>query len=104
MLSLILTALCFSYDFANRLVAELNLNLVNKDSLDKILQAEVFVSKDGQLRAAHLILGYMPISSSFQVPKCIIKAKDPCLLRISVTVPSFLLPEGVPFPEGTLTA
>ena len=49
MLSLILTALCFFYDFADRHVAELNLKLVNKDSLDKILQAEVFVNKDGQL-------------------------------------------------------
>ena len=56
MLSLILTALCFSYDFADRHVAELNLNLVNSDSLEKILQAEVFVNEDGQLQAAHLIL------------------------------------------------
>ena len=102
MLSLILTALYFSYDFADRHVAELNLNLVNNDSLEKILQAEVFVNKDGQLRAAYLILGYKPISSSFQVPKCVIKARDPCLQRISVVVPGFLLPEGVPVPEGIL--
>ena len=74
MLSLILTTLCFSYDFVDRQVTELNLDLVNKDSLDKILQVEVFVNKDGQLRATHLILGYKPISSSFQVPKCDIKA------------------------------
>ena len=50
-------ALCFSYDFADRHVAELNLNLVNNDSLEKILQAKVFVNEDDQLRAAHLILG-----------------------------------------------
>ena len=103
MLSLILTALCFSYNFANRHVAELNLNLVNKDSLDKILQAKVFVSKDGQLQAAHLILGYKLISSSFKMLKCVIKARDPCLQRISVVVPDFLLPEGVPALEGTLS-
>ena len=101
---LILIALCFFDDFVDRHAAEPNFNLVNKDILDKILKVEVFANTDGQLRAAHLILGYMPISSSFQVPKCIIKAKYPCLLRISVIVPSFLLPEGVPFPEGTLTA
>ena len=47
MLSLILTALCFSYDFVDRHIAELNLNLVNNDSLEKILQAEVFVNEDG---------------------------------------------------------
>ena len=75
-------ALCFSYDFANRHVAELNLNLVNNDSLEKILQAKVFVNEDDQLRAAHLILGYEPISSSFQVPKCVMKARDPYLQRI----------------------
>ena len=74
MLSLILTALCFSYDFVDRHATELNLNLVKKDSLEKILKA-----KDSQVRAAHLILGYKPISSSFQVPKCVIKARDPYL-------------------------
>ena len=96
-------ALCFSYDFADSHVAELNLNLVNNDSLEKILQAKVFVNEDDQLRAAHLILGYKPISSSFQVPKCVIKARDPYLQRISVVVPGFLLPEGIPVPEGTLS-
>ena len=42
-----------------------NFSLVNQSSLDKILQAEVFVYKDGQLRVAHLILSYKPLSSSF---------------------------------------
>ena len=32
-----------------------------------------------------------------------IKARDPHLHRISVAVPSFLLPEGVPIPEGTFS-
>ncbi|KAK9984979.1 hypothetical protein SO802_034504 [Lithocarpus litseifolius] len=76
--------------------------LVNKDSLDKILEAEVFVNSDGQFRAAYIILGYKPISSSFQAPKCVIKAKDPCLHRISVAAPGFLLHEGASIPEGTL--
>ena len=40
-----------------------SLRLVNKASLDKILQAEIYVNEsDGRLRAAHLILGYTPIS------------------------------------------
>ena len=80
-----------------------NFDLVNKDSLDKILKAEVFVNSDSQLRATHLILGYTPISSSFQALKCVIRARDPCLHRISVTVPGFLLPEGVSVLGGTLT-
>ena len=37
------------------------------------------------------------------MPKCVIKARDPCLQRISVVVPDFLLPEGVLVPEGTLS-
>lgn len=50
---------------------------------------------------AHLILGYTPISSRFQVPKCVIKDKDPRLHRISVATLSFLITG--PIPEGILT-
>ena len=56
---------------------------------------------DGQLRAAHLILGYTPISRAFQAPKCVIRAKDPRLHRISVAYEGFVVPEGIPIPEGT---
>ena len=70
-------------------------------SLDKILKVEVFVHKDAQLRAAHLILDYTPISSSFQALKCQIKAKDPCLHIINVAAPGFLNP-GLG-PQGVLT-
>ena len=81
-----------------------NFSLVNKEGLDKILKAEIFVNeKDGQLRAAHLILGIRPISCVFQAPKCVIKAHDPCLHRISVAVEGFLLPKGAPIPEGTFS-
>ena len=58
---------------------------------------------NGQLRAVHLILGYKPISSDFQAPKCVIKAKDPRLHRISIVVPGFLLPEGALVPRGTFS-
>ena len=44
-------------------------------------------------------LRYTPISRAFQAPKCVIKACDPCLHRISVTVEGFLLPEGASVPE-----
>jgi len=33
----------------------------------------------------------------------VIKAKDPHLHRISIVVPRFLLPEGIPTPKGTLS-
>ena len=64
-------------DFVDPHAATPNSNLVNQASLDKILKAEVFVRTDGQLSVAHLILDYIPISKSFQVLKCVIKARDP---------------------------
>ena len=61
----------------------------------------MFVHTNGQLRVAHLILDYIPISKSFQAPKCIIKARNPRLHQISVAAPDFLTTD--PIPEGTLT-
>ena len=83
-------------DFADKTASIPNFNLVNQPSLDKILKAEVFVHTNGQLRAAHLILDYIPISKSFQAPKCVIKAKDPRLQRINVAAPGFLLSGPIP--------
>ena len=61
----------------------------------------MFVNKDdNQLRAAHLILGYTPISRTFQASKCIIKAHDPHFHRICVAVEGFLLLEGASIPKG----
>ena len=57
---------------------------------------------DSQLSAAHLILGYMPISRAFQAPKCMIRAKDPRLHCISVAYEGFMVPEGIPLPTSTL--
>ena len=56
---------------------------------------------DGQLQVAHLILGYTPISHAFQAPKCVIKAKDYRLHRISVAYEGFVVPEVILIPEGT---
>ena len=68
--------------------------------MDRVLQAEIYVNEsDGQLRAAHLILGYNPISRAFQAPSCVIRAKDPWLRRISVAYEGFVVPQGVPLPR-----
>ena len=76
------------------------MRLVNKASLDRVLRAEIYINpSDGQLRAAHLILGYNPISRAFQAPSCVIKAKDPRLRRISVAYEGFVVPQGIPLPE-----
>ena len=70
--------------------------------MDKLLKAEIYVNEvDGQLRAAHLILGYTPFSFAFQAPKCVIRAHDPRLDRISVAYEGFIVPEGIPLPQYT---
>ena len=56
---------------------------------------------DGQLRVAHLILGYKPISRAFQAPRYVIRAKDSLLHRISVAYEGFVVLEGIPLPRNT---
>ena len=67
-----------------------NFSLVNGADLTRILQSEIFLNTNRQLRAAHIILGYKPISSSFQSLKNVINAKDPLLKQINVAVHGFL--------------
>ena len=43
-----------------------NFGLVNKAYLNRILRSEIFLHMNGQLHVTHIILGYKPISSSFQ--------------------------------------
>ena len=81
----------FPNGFADKNATIPNFSLVNQVSLDKILKAEVFIHTNGQLKAAHLILDYIPISKAFQASKCVIKAKDPHLQRISVATLGFLI-------------
>ena len=99
--SLLTMLFVFPNGFANKNAVIPNFSLVNQASLDKILKTEVFVHIDGQLRATHLILDYIPISKSFQAPKFVIKGRDPRLHRISIAAPGFLLTGHVL--EGTLT-
>ena len=56
---------------------------------------------DDQLRVAHLILRYTPISRAFQAPRCVIRAKDPRLHRISVANEEFVVSEGISLPKST---
>ena len=89
-------------DFADKSSTKPQLSLVNKESLNRILRAEVYVIEvDGQLQAAHLILGYTPLSLAFQAPKYVIKDNNPRLHRIIVAYRGFVVPEGIPLLEGT---
>ena len=55
-------------DIADPCATTPSLRLVNKASLDRVLQAEIYVNEsDGQLRAAHLILGYNPYRAHFKL-------------------------------------
>ena len=69
--------------------------------LETILQAVVFVNdEDGQVRAAHKILGYNPIHKSFADPKHVISANNPRLPKITVVEHGFSISEGSSIPEG----
>ena len=54
------------------------------------------MNDDGQLRAAHLILDYEPISRTFLDVGNFIRANDHHLARIDVSWPHFLAPHDLP--------
>ena len=68
----------------------LRLSLVNVPGLNKLLRSEIFINEDWQLRAVHLILDFEPLSNAFQDVGQAIRADDPRLARIDVSVPGFL--------------
>ena len=52
----------YAFFFADPHALERHFHLVNREDLETILKAEVFVNEvDNQVRAAHKILGYYPI-------------------------------------------
>ena len=66
------------------------LSLVNVQGLNKLLRSEIFISEDRQLRVVHLILDYEPLSNIFQDTGQAIRAGDPKLVCIDVSMPGFL--------------
>ena len=72
------------------------LSLVNVPGLNKLLRSEIFISKDRQLRAVHLILDYEPLSRTFQDMGQAIRANNPRLARLDVSVPGFLARRDLP--------
>ena len=64
--------------------------------LNYLLQLEIFVSEDHQLRAVHLILDFEPISRVFQEIGHAIKVRDPRIHRIDVSKLDFLAREDLP--------
>ena len=76
-------------------------HLVNRVNLETVLNTADFVNEeDGQVRAAHKILGYTPIQKSFTDPRHVVSANRPRLPKITVVEQGFLISEGSPVPEG----
>ena len=90
---------CFSDVFADKRHIAPKLNLVNVAGLNKLLRLEVFMSEDRQLRAVHLILDFKPLSDNFQDVGHTIKAGDPRLAWINVSVLGFLAREDLSLVE-----
>ena len=74
-------------DIADPRATTPSLRLVNKASLDRVLQAEIYVN---------------PILRAFQAPSCVIRAKDPRFRKISVAYEGFVVPQGIPLPRNSL--
>ena len=72
------------------------LNFTNVAALNYLLRSEIFVSKDQQLRAVHLILDFEPISRTFQEIGHAIRAGDPRIDHIDVSKPNFLARDDLP--------
>ena len=71
---------------------------MNFNLLNQVLRSEIYLHWDGQLRVVHVILGFNPISTCFQVSKHVIKAKVSCLVLIDVAIKRFI---GKPPPAKT---
>ena len=94
-----LTTISSLNGFANKNHVTPRLSLVNVPGLNKLLRFEIFISEDRQLRAAHLILDYEPLSRIFQNVGQAIRAGDPRLACIDVSKPGFLAQRDLPLVE-----
>ena len=90
------TNVAFSLGFADKEQMTPWLSLVNVQALNLLLRSEIFVSEDGQLHAAPLILDYEPLSRALVDAGQAIRAGSPRLARIDVSKPSFLARRDLP--------
>ena len=76
-------------------------HLVNRADLETVLQAAVFVNdEDGQVRAAHKILGYPPVQKLFANARHMISDSRPWLPKITVVETGFLISQEPSVPEN----
>ena len=94
-----LTMICSSVVFVDKRHVAPCHSLVNIAHLNKVLRFDVFVSEDRQLKAVHLILDFKPILDNFQEVGHMIRAGDPRLRMIDVSVLGFLAREDIVLAE-----
>ena len=82
--------------FADKERTSRRLSLVNVPALNYLLRSEIFVSEDGQLRSAPLILDFVPLTRSLVDVGQAIRAGSPRLAHIDVSIPGFLASTDLP--------
>ena len=83
--------------FANKEHVSPKISCVNVPRLNFLLRSEIFVSKDRQLWAAHLVLGYKPLLRIHHQDTCqALRAGNPYLAQIDVSKPGFLAKQDLP--------
>ena len=85
-----LTMALFSAVIVDRRHVAPRLSHTNVVALNYVLQSNIFMSEDQQLRAVHLILDFEPISKVFQEIGHAIREGDHRVNRIDVSRPDFL--------------
>ena len=89
----------------NKTQVNSRISLINVPVLNYLLRSQIFVNDDRQLRAAHLILDYEPLSRSFLDVDNAIGPNDYRLACIDVSRPNLLAlydlpPVDHPIPQG----
>ena len=91
----------FFFFFVDEHAYPRHFHLVNRADLETVLQAAVFVNeRDGQVRAAHKILGYPPVQKSFVDARHVISARRPWLPKIIIVETGFLISQEPAVPEN----
>ena len=90
MIFIFIIIIFFSDIFADKEHVSPKLSLVNILGLNYLLRLEIFISEDEQLRVAHLILDYKPISCIFQDAGQALRVGSSRLACIDFSKPGFL--------------
>ena len=91
-----LTTISLSDVFVDKNHVASKLILINVLGLNYLLKSEIFVNKDGQLRASCLILDYKPISCIFQDAGQALRVGNPKLAQVDISKLGFLARKDIP--------